>query len=376
MKNTFRRVLALLFAVAMLIGTIGCSSKAPSETETPEEPVVSKEVATEPAEDVHLEIMCWAGSNQEVVPTAVCEAYDEAADNVTINVTSGQNATLYPQMVAARQNTPESPLFNMAYMNGFSTVQGTTDDLWVAPNLDNIPNVQNILEAYRPEQGDLGITWALSPMTIFYNPEKVSTPPTSWADLWNEEYKGHVAVWDNLFYSFLVPTARVLGGDENDMDAAFELWAEHTDQFYSIFTSVDQLKNLFISEDVWIAPFFVGMALSWEEEGIPVKAAVLDEGCVAFPYILQTCAGSSDAQLAECEKIINELLDKKNIEEYIVVSPVVPVMDGIELPDYLKDNYFFSTECTENAMILDWNVCAGNDAAWRERWETEIKSQF
>ncbi len=367
--NQMKRWMAVLVLGAMIFSLSACANQTNEGTKDSEKLPASQE-------EVHLEVMCWAGANQEVLPTEVCEEYDEANENVTINVTSGQNATLYPQMVAAREATPDSPLFNMAYMNAFSTVQGEMDDLWVAPNLENIPNVNNIFEAYRPKQGDMGIIWAQSPMTIFYNPEKVTTPPTSWADLWNEDYKGHVAVWDNLFYSFLVPTARVLGGDENNMDAAFELWKENADQFYSLFTSVDQLKNLFISEDVWIAPFFVGMALSWEEEGVPVKAAILDEGCVAFPYALQICAGSSEAQIAECEKLINTLLEKENVERYIEVSPVVPVMADIELPDYLQDNYFFSAECTENAMQLDWDVCARMDSEWRTRWESEVKSQF
>lgn len=367
MRKKFRinQLVSVVLLVVLIISLVACGNdlddKIASEDET--------------GEEVHLEVMCWAGSNQEVVPTEICEEYAKANENTTINVTSGQNATLYPQMVAARQETPDSPLFNVAYMNAFSTQQGITDDLWVAPDLENISNVKNILDAYAPKQGDMGICWATSPITIYYNPDKVSEPPTSWADLWNEEYKGHVAVWDNLFYSFLVPTAKVLGDDEDNMDSAFKLWSEHADQFYCFYTSVDQLKNLFISEDVWIAPFFVGMGLSWAEEGVNVEMAVLDEGTVAFPYLLQVCAGSTDVQCTEAENLINELISKENVEKFIEVSPVVPVMDGINLPDYLNDNYFFSTKCTEDAMQLDWEKCAKYNSEWKERWEQEVKAK-
>jgi putative spermidine/putrescine transport system substrate-binding protein len=50
---------------------------------------------------------------------------------------------------------------------------------------------------------------------LTYNPDKIKTPPSSWADLWKPEYKGRVGITNlnsTLGAGFLVEIARMRGG--------------------------------------------------------------------------------------------------------------------------------------------------------------------
>ena len=60
---------------------------------------------------------------------------------------------------------------------------------------------------------------------LTYNPDKIKTPPTSWADLWKPEYKGRVGITNlnsTLGTGFLVEIARMHGGSEANVDPGFK----------------------------------------------------------------------------------------------------------------------------------------------------------
>ena len=70
-------------------------------------------------------------------------------------------------------------------------------DLLAPLDKKNIPNIENMVSnfktpAFDPENKySLVYTWGVT--GIAYNKKYVKEAPTSWADLWNEKYKGHVA---------------------------------------------------------------------------------------------------------------------------------------------------------------------------------------
>lgn len=68
-------------------------------------------------------------------------------------------------------------------------------------NYDNIPNFQNIDEEYRnpdydPENAYI-VPYMFCTTGIIYNQSMVQTTPTSWADLWNEEYADNILMFNN-----------------------------------------------------------------------------------------------------------------------------------------------------------------------------------
>ena len=357
MKKNVKRMVALVLLVAMSLSVAACSNGAAGEA-------------------IELDALVWAGSNQEVTPKRVFEEYAAANEGVSINATEQAIVTAYPSIAAARQTTPDDPLYNIVYTNIQSFTNGVNDDVWQTLDLENIPNAEYVYEDYQLGEDPLGVSLGMGEVVIFYNPEYISGDdiPTSWEDMWtNEKYKGHVVLFDNLFYSFLAPAAMANGWD---WDAAFDVWEENADYIYSFASSVDELKNLFISGDAWICPYLVGLGMPWKDEGVPVEFAAPEEGVIALPFYLQVTYGTTPEEKAVCEDIINELLAPENLSEFINMTKNIPTSTAVTLSDELADNYFFSSECVSNAIQLDWEHMVANDAEWRERWASEIKSKL
>jgi len=60
---------------------------------------------------------------------------------------------------------------------------------------------------------------------IAYNPKKITTPPTSWEDLWKPEYKGRVGITgspSSLGTAFMVEIAKLHWRLGNNIEPAFE----------------------------------------------------------------------------------------------------------------------------------------------------------
>src|SRR5699024_716341 len=125
---------------------------------------------------------------------------------------------------ALTQMRAQSDVFDVAYMDLAVVAQAKEAGLLQPIELDNIPNSKELYPIAIDEDG----YWVaeLTAMTgIAYNTETISTPPTSWADLWNEEYENRVAISDvsgTVGYQFLVQAAKMNGGDEENIDPGFE----------------------------------------------------------------------------------------------------------------------------------------------------------
>jgi spermidine/putrescine-binding protein len=88
--------------------------------------------------------------------------------------------------------------------------------------------------------------------------DKVQTVPTSWADLWNPEYKGHIALYDSGETAHVI-TALALGiadpwsttpaQDEQIRQKLLELMPN----VLTVWSSQTELEQMIASGDVWVA---------------------------------------------------------------------------------------------------------------------------
>lgn len=119
--------------------------------------------------------------------------------------------------------------------------------------------------------------------SIIYRTDKVKTPPTSWADLWNPEYKGHLSMYDSGESAHII-TALALGldpwnttpaQDEQIKQKLLELkpnllnyWADST-----------ELNQLLASGDAWVASNAWNDAyVAAQTENVPAEYITPKEG--------------------------------------------------------------------------------------------------
>jgi putative spermidine/putrescine transport system substrate-binding protein len=316
----------------------------------------------------------WAGSNQGVVPMEVINAYKAKNPHVTIEILESNNAITYPRMVAAKRTTPDSPLVHCGFFNVDIMNRGDVDEMWEPMDPAKIPNMGNVLTNFvRPE--NKGVGYQMSGIGILYNKNRVQTPPTSWATLWDPANRGRVVMFD-YDTRMIAIAARLNGGSEAKADPGFKVWGDNARNFRALVDSNDGVKNLLVSGDAWYAPWFSSLANVWIAEGAPLGFAVPKEGAIAFPVYLGVVKGVTPAQRAVCEDLINTLLEPQNSGRYGALTFAIPVVKNAAMSPEQLANPMLNLEVAEKSVLLDYALISQLTADWRERWDREVKTKM
>jgi putative spermidine/putrescine transport system substrate-binding protein len=329
------------------------------------------------AASLKLTMFLWAGGEQGTVARETWTEYLKTHDNVEVEYYESSNTVTYPKMRAAKKANPNKPFVNFGYFNVDATNKGDLDDMWHPISEKRVPNMKDVYPANR-RPGNKGVGMGLSPIGLAYNTDKVKEPPTSWADLWaNDYFKGRVILFDYLWpYTGVLMASRLNGGNEENADVGFETWSKHTDQILALVTSTAQGQSLIAKGDAWLTVWAKGNIQQWKDAGVPVEFVVPKEGMEAFPFYFQIVNGSTPAQVEVAEDIINMLLDPVSLGRFCDLNGVAPVSDKVKLPARMTNDPAFQKENLQNIVPLDYAAVARNDAKWRDMWDRMVKAKL
>ena len=118
---------------------------------------------------------------------------------------------------------------------------------------------------------------------IVYNADVVTTPPTSWMDLFDPQWSGRVAVEDIAITAIMIAALATGVTDPLHMtDAQLEqmkqFWIDHKDQMRTFWKGDASIKTLFKSGEIVIASGYPDNANSLAKEGMNTKFVVAKEG--------------------------------------------------------------------------------------------------
>ncbi len=118
------------------------------------------------------------------------------------------------------------------------------------------------------------LTWGSIP--LMYRTDKIAGEPDSYAALWDEQYKGRIAMWDDK--SAIYNTARLLGYDnvyslsDEQFEAVKQKLIEQKPLLRKYWSTAGELINLYASGEVWISNTWGGYQVAeLQKQGIPVK---------------------------------------------------------------------------------------------------------
>ena len=323
------------------------------------------------AREGRISFFIYASTGWNDVPKEVIAEYLKTQPNVTIDIVEGTNSVTYPKMVTTRRTTPDDPLIHCGYFNPDAVFKGDVDDMWESLNPERIPNMANVLESYaRPN--NQGIGYMTMGVGLLYNTNVVDTPPTSWSVLWAPESKGKVVVFDNNTQLIAV-SAKLNGGDEKNVDPAFEVWGDAAQNFKALVDSNDALKNLLVSGDAHYSMWFSSVADVWIKEGAPLAYVDPAEGSIAWPVYLNIVKGVTDEERAICEDLINILLSPERATQTAKLTSSIPLVTNAEISDEMLANPILNPDLAKNAMQLDWGEIARSAVEWKDRWAREVK---
>jgi putative spermidine/putrescine transport system substrate-binding protein len=244
--------------------------------------------------------------------------------------------------------------------------------MWVALDPARIPAIGKLPQGLR-RPGNRGLGFSISHVGIMYNKNLVKDPPDSWTALWDPKWRGKVTFFDNNFMP-LVLAARLNGGNEQNIEAGFRTWGEHARNIRALPTTNDALKNILVTGEAQIAPWFGGIWKFWAAEGAPLGFVNPKEGAIAFPLYLQIVKGSTPEQIRVAEEIINELMTAENNSRDAQLTNKIPAFPTPGLAQQMDPA--FNPKVLETAIWLDWATMGQKASEWRQRWEKEVKSRM
>ena len=111
--------------------------------------------------------------------------------------------------------------------------------------------------------------------TLIWN-TKHAAKPESFKELWNAKYKGRVGIpaygWYGMWWLHAVN--KVFGGDKDNISPGIQAAADLVKKNDAVvIENVDQGMKAFAREEIVIAPFWNGRALTLQRDGVPVQIA-------------------------------------------------------------------------------------------------------
>lgn len=355
--RSFRtRLLPLLLLAALFAGCAGGSQPGGESTPDGDDPAEDSTGAEAPEQIV---LLSYGGPWDELTQEHVADPFTEET-GIEVAIVPGSDDLI--GAVASQRDNPQYDLILTGWEDHvFLRDVGALDEL----NPDDIPNMEDL---YPIARTDHGVGTSITGVTLLYNTEMVETPPTSWADLWDDEYAGHVSIPQlpqTYGIDFLVMAARINGGDESNIDPGFEAIEELKPNIAAVYDSSGQVAQLFQQGDVWVAPWFAGRVPSMNADGVPVAAAELEEGAVAYLTMLSPLKGQYSEHVG---KFLNYYLSDETQRAFATEFASGPSRSGVELDDEVAETVPYGQQEVDQMIQLDWETILENRDDWTQRF--------
>lgn len=343
-----RRIVAFLLAGCLALGLSGCGRE-------------KKESKGQ------VKIFNWG----EYIDEEVIEQFEEETGIEVVYDTFETNEAMYPIIEAGGVS------YDAICPSDYMIEKLIANDLLAEINFDNIPNMKYISEeimegsrAFDPEN-KYSVPYTFGTLGILYNTALIDDEIDSWEDLWNEEYKGNILMYNSPRDLFVAPL-EILGysintSDEAQLSEAKELLLKQKPLIQRYV--MDQIKDSMISGSASIAMCYSGEVLQLQSGNPDLRYVVPKEGS---NYFIDSWVIPANAENKENAEAWINFLNRPEIAlknfEYITYS--TPNTGAQELLDEeLLDNpALFPGEDILSQCEVFHSLGADGDALFNDLW--------
>lgn len=283
---------------------------------------------------------------------------------VTLDVGNGRvfGANL---RAAGVQNPPYSIVMTNEVFSEGLRKEGFFEEL----DLSKLSNYEATYPVAR-NTGGYGVVACYSPIGIGYRTDMVRTPPTKWADLWdNPEFKGRIGLYNfanSAGKMELLLASQLFGKDQYDVDAGFKALADLGQVIQVDFN----LSTALAAGEIVVAPFDFAEIARLKKQGLPVDYVVPEEGVLAFDQTLNILAHGPEKDLAY--EYANFILSAEMQELLMREFYVSPTNTAVAVPEDLAYEVPISGERMTNILQWDWTFVNENQNELSERWASTV----
>lgn len=315
-----------------------------------------------------LVINSFGGAYEEAHRALVIEPFEQMHD-VTIEVVTAYSADALAQLRAQQGN----PQFDVIHFSGGQEVTAAEEGLLVPIQPDELANY----DAMYPfavegiEQGH-GPVYSVAAVGLLYNTEAVDAAPTSWTDLQDDRFAGHIVLTDiSNTYGLLglLMMNRVAGGSLDDIQPGLDVVSGLLDDAVIVKSSPEIQQN-FAQNDAWIAPYAQDYAHTLRQAGLPVEFVQPEEGSPAVFITANVVAGRPNIELAK--QFVDFSLRAEAQVGWAEALRYSPTNAEAELAEDLQDEVLYGAEAIEGLVRFDPVVVNERRSEWTDMWNRTI----
>lgn len=379
-----KKMLSMVLAAAMAAALTACggsgseaTTAAPAET-TAAGSAAAETTAAEGAataelpsfEGQELKISTFS-FNAELLQKNVYDPF-MAATGCKLIVEGGKNA----ERVTKIKETPEN--YDVVIIGDAFIADLIDDGLIETIDSGKLSNLDALYDnAKAPFGEEYGPAYTFNRLGIVYDKATCPIEITSWADLWNPELEGQIAIPDitttsgPLFYYSVARMAGLTPGQDDD--AIFEKFAELKPNVMKTYTSANDTITMLNQGEISVAvllDFSYTAAKSASEDYVWVDPA---EGNYSGYNTINVIKGCQNKELAEA--FIDFYISKEVQLAEALDGVDSPVRTDVELTEEQAANFTYGKEMIDNLLLPDWEVINANKADWTNRWNELLSVQ-
>jgi putative spermidine/putrescine transport system substrate-binding protein len=280
------------------------------------------------------------------------------------------------EQVAKLQASPNSPPFDVVSLDSGVFEGAPKEDLFQKLPVESLKNYSELAERFQTPD-----TWGpligVQAVGIAYNPKVITTPPTSWADLWDARYKGRVALMamkNNHTIGFMQKIAQMRGGSVENLEPAFAAIKELAPNLAGVVANAGALITLFQQGEVDIAPHDLNSVKLLQSKGVDIDWVMPKEGGFALTpmmSIVKSPTASVDLAAAYIDTAISTEVQTKMVE----MNAVLPTNKNVAIPEAIAQKLGNSLdEIFTKLEFLDWTTINKHRTEWVEEFDKTVQA--
>jgi putative spermidine/putrescine transport system substrate-binding protein len=332
-----RRTTLTLLAAGSLVALAGCS--APVDVPAADGTAGAASTGDE------LVVSVWGGLYEESITAAIAEEFTKRT-GADIVFDTGSSTDRVNKVISQGSGSGVDVMINNGELTATADAEGALAPL----ALDELPMSADVADW--AVKGDYGVAFGAYALGIAYVNGAVQTPPTSWADLWSDEYAGTLAVpgaAHGHMPQFTTIAAELNGGSMEDLDPGIEALAELDPATTSMFYT--DWAPLASSGEVTVAVEYSMYANLMNSTGdYDVTFVYPEEGAIGSLSVMSIVDGG-DAELAAT--FIELMLEADNQAELSEALFHTPANATVEIPDAVADRVPAQDQLDESVRFFD-----------------------
>lgn len=314
-------------------------------------------------------VTSFGGDWEKTFIKAVVDPFEEET-GAKVELITLYSADALAQVTAQKA----SPQIDVVHFSGGQEFTAAKDGLIAPIAADELSETSDLIDLASAglERGE-GPVIQLAPIGLVYNTEADAPAPTSWLDLFDEAYAGHVALTDfSNTYGVLsmLRVADALGGSIDDPSQAIaDLGALASSGDAIVVPTSPDLQTAFAQRDTWLAPYAMDYAGTLQDAGLPVEFIVPEEGVTASLITSNVVEGRDNTDLAKL--FIDFELRPEAQAVFAENMRYSPVNTKTKLSDEAADAVLTGDEL-ETVVVYAPGDVAASRPAWTDEWNALI----